>query len=109
MRLATFQITYDESLVGVDSMTEHLSETEGVYEVYEQDDRELRLFGSLSESRVPTTRWRVEDNVTGAVLSRAYDTKAVAENICGGMNTPDAGGRYGVYTNASGEWRRDLT
>jgi hypothetical protein len=106
MRLATLQITYDEALVGIRFMTDHVGELEGVVEVYEVDDRDLKVISSLSE---PAVRWRVEDNITGAVASRPYDGKDIAEHICAGLNTPEEGGRYGVYTNSSGEWRRDLT
>lgn len=106
MRLATLQITYDEALVGVTFLMDHLAELEGVVQVYEDDDRELQVARSLSERGV---RWRVEDNITGSVASRPYDAKDIAEHICAGLNTPEEGGRYGVYTNSSGEWRRDLT
>lgn len=53
-------------------------------------------------------RWRVQDNVSGWIESQPYDQQATAINICRGLNTPDAGGRYGVYVNEGDGWRRDL-
>ena len=53
-------------------------------------------------------RWQVQDNVTGEAKSMSYDDRELSINICAGLNTPDAGGRYGVYVNEGDGWRRDL-
>jgi hypothetical protein len=49
-------------------------------------------------SRHKAGTWHVEDNVTGKVESKDFDTLASAEQVCWALNA-DAGpgGRYGVY------------
>ncbi len=43
-------------------------------------------------------RYRLEDNVTGAVLSRWFDSWRTVEHACATLNSrPGAGGYAGVY------------
>ena len=53
-------------------------------------------------------RWQVQDNVTREAKSVPYDDQELVVTICRGLNTPDSGGRYGVYVNEGDGWRRDL-
>lgn len=41
--------------------------------------------------------FHVEDNVTGARVSKDFPREESASSICAAMNTPNSGGRYGVY------------
>lgn len=43
--------------------------------------------------------WYVVNNVTGTVLPRGYDTEPIAERMCASLNTPAAGGLYGVVSD----------
>ena len=51
-------------------------------------------------------RWQVQDNVTHEAKSVPYNDQELAINICRGLNTPEAGGRFGVYVNEGHGWRR---
>lgn len=51
----------------------------------------------LVEPAAATSSFHVEDNVTGARASRDFTSLDNANVICGVLNTPAAGGRYGVY------------
>lgn len=54
-------------------------------------------------SRHKTGTWHVEDNVTGRVQSKDFETLAEAEQICRAFNVAvGPGGRYGVY-DSNGE------
>lgn len=41
--------------------------------------------------------WHVRANDTGEAVSKDFRTLQHAESACAARNTPDAGGRYGVY------------
>jgi len=76
----------DDTMLGllVGTMTDALNET-----------------GYVSDHRiVPDLTYHVEDNVTGQRMSKDVDTEDHADSICRSMNTPNSGGRYGVYDSA---------
>lgn len=95
----TVKILYDWDRITQDDLIRVLVALPGVSEVQTS---------SLSERVASSVRWRVQDNVTGASASMPYDQRDTANYICRGLNTPEAGGRYGVYINDGQGWRRDL-
>jgi hypothetical protein len=95
----TALITYNPDRITADDISAVIYALPGVVDVQ---------VGSLSEPVTETVRWRVQDNVTGHPESVGYDRRETAEAICRGLNTPDAGGRHGVYINEGEGWRRDL-
>ena len=52
-------------------------------------------------------RFRVEDNISGAVASREYGTEDLANSACYALNLEyGPGGKYGVYYNDGDGWKR---
>lgn len=95
----TITVVYDWDKVTQDELVGVVRVLPGVHRV---------ALGSVTEPESIPIRWRVQDNVTGEPKSIAYDQKETAEYTCRSLNTPEMGGLYGVYTNESGTWRRDL-
>jgi hypothetical protein len=52
------------------------------------------------------TYYRVEDNISGIVASREWDSQETATAACAALNLNHPGGKYGVYVNDGTGWKR---
>jgi hypothetical protein len=52
---------------------------------------------ALEVLRPDAKSYHIEDNVTGARMSKNFPALKTAENVCGSLNGLNSGGRFGVY------------
>lgn len=93
----------------VDDQIVVMDEPSGHEIVFDLEDA-VRVQHAIGNLLRPIQKWRVQDNMTGSPVTQEFGDPDTASYYCRALNTPSAGGRFGVYTNApSGQWERDLS